>query len=200
MQRLLRVLACFYLFLVSSAVQAGQPVFSEMPRWDDGWGYQFVPEYRYKSGLVSGTDTVDEAASEHIGLLHIEGVYTWDRSIRVTAKLPVVLYAQRQMSNAQGGLNESTDAGMGDATLGLPLKKYFNLDGRSGSWTFAPQVRIPLGPKADYSVYARSWGAGVFAGVETETYRFIGGVGFSGWYYFDEKPSTFDASLSLIHI
>ncbi len=40
----------------------------------------------------------------------------------------------------------------GDSTLALPLKKYSNLDGRSGSWTLAPQVRVPLSGDDEYEV------------------------------------------------
>jgi hypothetical protein len=175
---------------------AGQPVFEEMPRWDDGWGFQIVPEYRLKSGLVMGSSTVDATVEEHAGLLHVEGVYTWDRSIRLTAKIPVVLYASRDVKDTAGTMLRETDAGLGDATLSLPLKRYYNLDGQSGSWTLSPQVRVPLGAKDAYDIYPRAWGLGLSGGVETETYVFIGGIGLGGWYFFDQKPASFHASAS----
>ena len=73
------------------------------------------------------------------------------------------------------------DQGVGDLTLTLPLKKYVNLDGRTASWTFAPQVRIPLSPMDTYEIYDQGWGGGLTLGYETETYRFHGQVSVSGW-------------------
>jgi hypothetical protein len=181
---------------LSGLAWAGQPVFSEMPRWDDGWGFQLVPEYRYRQGIISGSDVIDDDVSEHFGILHIDGVYTWDRRIRVTAKLPVVLIGTRETKDAAGKPHQQADLFLGDATVAIPLKHYYNLDGRSGSWTLAPQLRIPLGPKHDYSVFPRVWGAGLTAGVETETYRYHGALAFGGWYFSDDKPAKFQASLS----
>ena len=40
---------------------------------------------------------------------------------------------------------------------------------RTGSWTIAPQVRIPLGSKDEYEVADRLWGGALFLGYETET-------------------------------
>ena len=39
----------------------------------------------------------------------------------------------------QGPFRIDESMGIGTPTLALPLKRYFNLDGRSGSWTLAPQ-------------------------------------------------------------
>ena len=165
-----------------------------MPRWDDGWGYQFVPEYRFRQGVVTRGQTIDSDLTEHIGILNIDGVYTWDRSVRVTAKVPVVLYAVRESRDATGNVREETNVGLGDVTLAVPLKKYFNLDGRSGSWTLAPQFKVPTAKQEDYWVHPRAWGVGLSGGYETETYRWHGGVSLAGWYFFDQYPATFEAS------
>ena len=69
--------------------------------------------------------------NESIQQVQVEGVYTWDRSIRLTAKLPIVLDAER--ANWINGQKETQkDKGVGDLTLALPLKKYFNLMKRTG--------------------------------------------------------------------
>ena len=166
-----------------------------MPRWDEGWGVQLVEEYRHESDLMSGNDVVAAGFSEDVHILHLEGVYTWDRSIRMTVKLPYVLDAKRELPDGKGGKITQYDEGIGDATVALPLKKYFNLDGRSGSWTFAPQVKIPLSGSDEYEVYDGAWGLGAGVGYETETYRYIFAVGASVWKF--DKNEPFKASGSL---
>jgi len=178
-----------------SAARADQPIFNEMPRWDEGWGVQLVEEYRHESDLMSGNDVVAAGFSEDVHILHLEGVYTWDRSIRMTVKLPYVLDAKRELPDGKGGKITQYDEGIGDATVALPLKKYFNLDGRSGSWTFAPQVKIPLSGSDEYEVYDGAWGLGAGVGYETETYRYIFAVGASVWKF--DKNEPFKASGSL---
>ncbi|GAB5559320.1 MAG: hypothetical protein SynsKO_09670 [Synoicihabitans sp.] len=159
-----------------------------MPRWDNGWGVQMVAEHRRESDLLSGNQTVAAGFSEKVDLLHLEGVYTWDKSIRVTAKLPLVLDAQRVFPDADGGRIEQRDRGVGDATIAVPLKRYFNLDGRSGSWTLAPQIRVPLGELDSYEVYDRVWGGGVSLGYETETYNYLFSIGVDTWTFEKNTP------------
>ena len=96
--------------LCSGPALAEQPIFGEMPRWAGGWGVQTQHEARRDGDQDSQW-------------LHVDGVYTWARWIRVTAKVPFRL---------------DEDPGLGTPTLALPLKRYFTLDGRSGSWTIAP--------------------------------------------------------------
>ena len=190
-----RAVLCLVLLGSVPPAQAGGPVFDEMPRWDDGWGFQVVQHYRHRRGLLVGTETVDSDLSEHAAVLHIDGVYTWDRSIRITGELPVVLYAVETRRDAAGEVVEETEIGFGDATVALPLKRYYNLDGRSGSFSLVPKLRAPLGAKDDYSVYWRAWGAGLAAGVETETYRFHGNLGLTAWHYFGQRPNHLEANV-----
>lgn len=174
---------------------ADQPVFNEMPRWDNGWGFQIVSENRHESDLMSGDDVVAAGFSEEVDLLHLEGVYTWDKAIRITAKLPLVLDARRELPDGLGGKLIQRDKGVGDATLALPLKRYFNLDGRSGSWTLAPEVRVPLGVTDSYEVFDRVWGSGLSAGYETETYNYLFAIGVSGWIFEGATPSLISGSI-----
>ena len=169
---------------LAATTHAAQPVFDEMPRWKDGWGFQFIEEYRREGDLLSGDKVLGQGLREEVHLFHVEGVYTWDKSIRMTAKLPFVLHAQRELLD--GVLQE--DRGVGDLTLALPLKSYFNLDGRSGSWTFAPQLRAPLGRPDDYDVYDRAWAGGATLGYETETYRYHVGASATGWVHSGAPP------------
>ena len=134
---LLKSFRLFTLLLVLAvpSSRGEQPIFNEMPRWDGGWGFQFIQEYRHERDLLSGNTVVCPGFSEGIHLLHLEGVYTWDKSIRLTFKLPYVLDARRELLGIGGSKFVQHDEGFGDATVAFPLKRYFNLDGRSGSWT-----------------------------------------------------------------
>ena len=97
-----------------------------MPRWDNGWGVQLEHEHQNSS-----------RASGH--LLHLEGVYTWRKWIRLTYKIPWVVTAQSLEDTAA-----PAQSGLGTPVLALPLKYYFNKDGRSGSWSLTPHVYLPV--------------------------------------------------------
>lgn len=178
-------------------LSADQPIFNEMPRWKGGWGVQLVHEYRHRPDWLAGRQVIAPGLDEEMHLMHLEGVYTWDKSIRLTAKIPYVVDAQRELLDGTGALVRQKDSGLGDVTLALPLKRYFNLDGRSGSWTLAPQLRLPTAEDDEYAIFDHQWGTGLSIGYETETYRFIGGasVGIFGLYG-DDQPES-NASLDL---
>ena len=40
-----------------------------MPRWDDGWGYQFIEEYRHESDLLLGSRALHPGYTEDVHLL-----------------------------------------------------------------------------------------------------------------------------------
>ena len=44
-----------------------------------------------------GSNKLYPGFSEEINVMHLEGVYTWKKEIRITAKLPYVLDAEREM-------------------------------------------------------------------------------------------------------
>jgi len=174
---------------------ADQPVMSKMPRWSEGYGFQFIQEYRHERDLLLGDEKVGEGLTEDVHILNIEGVYTWERWIRLTAKLPYILHAEREVLDGNGNVQKQTDQGFGDLTLALPLKKYFNLDGRSGSWTLAPQLRIPLADNDEYEIGDGEWGTGLSIGYETETADWFVGVGASAWVFEDQEPFEVGAFL-----
>ena len=174
-----------------------QPVFNEMPRWNNGWGIQFVEEYRHERDLMSGSEVIAPGFSEDVHTLHVEGVYTWNKSVRLTAKLPFVIDASRELPDGNGGKLVQSDKGVGDATLALPLKRYFNLDGRSGSWTFAPQILMPLSSQDEYEVYNGAWGQGLSLGYETETYQYLFATSVSSWIFEGDEPSKSTANVDI---
>ncbi len=181
----------------TSMVWADQPIMSKMPRWSEGYGFQFVEEYRHKNDLLLGRDKIGNGLSEDVHILNIEGVYTWERWIRLTAKLPYILHAEREILDTGGNVVKQTTQGFGDLTLALPLKKYFNLDGRSGSWTVAPQLRVPLAGNSDYEIGDGVWGGGLSLGYETETADWFIGMGTTAWVFEQDEPFEISASLDV---
>ena len=189
----MRIIYCTLLLILGLALpaQAGQPIFSEMPRWSGGWGVQVLQEYRFENSLYDGKQNLGSDLDRSAFLLHVEGVYTWHRSIRLTLKMPIMLDAQRRTLSASGETIEHRKSGLGDPTVALPLKKYFNLDGRSGSWTLAPQLRIPGASRSSdpIGIYFREFAPGISLGYETETYRYIFRTGVSTFVFIGETPS-----------
>jgi hypothetical protein len=148
--------------LCPAPAAAEQPVFDEMPRWAGGWGVQALHEARQ-----NGDD------SDH--WVHLEGVYTWRRWIRATVKLPWLV---------------GPAGGLGRPTLALPLKRYFNLDGRSGSWTLTPEWTPPT-PAPDRAQSQRQ--AGLTLAYSTETYGPLGGASIG---FFRRIDTRLEAHLS----
>jgi hypothetical protein len=192
-----RIGVCAALLLSVFSLSADDPIMNMMPRWDKGWGLQLIDEYRHEDDLLLGKRTAYSGFTEDVHLLHFQGVYTWDRSVRLTYKLPYVLDARREMPDGLGGKHVEHDNGIGDATLALPLKKYFNLDGRSGSWTFKPMLLVPLAGDDNYEIYNNEWGGGIGLGYEFEMHglAFVSSASF--WAYENEKPSEAHLSLDL---
>ena len=181
-----------------SCLQADQPIMNMMPRWDGGYGFQVRAEHTHRSDLKQGSRTVGSGFTEDISKMHLEGVYTWDRSIRMTFKLPYIVDARREVLDASNNKVVQHDSGIGDLTVALPLKHYFNLAARSGSWTLAPQIRVPLGKKNEaYEVANRVWGTGLSLGYETETYNWFFATSASIWVFEKEEPAEWSYSLDL---
>ncbi len=183
--------------LATGVAHADQPIMNMMPRWAGGWGYQFIQEYRHESALKLGNNEIGNGLTENAHITHLEGVYTWDRSIRMTVKIPYVVEANRLVLDEESNVVRQTDSGLGDITVALPLKKYFNLDGRSGNWSVAPQLRIPMNSRDSYDVYNRAWGAGGFIGYETETPQWFFSIGASAWVFEGSVDEEVAMSLDL---
>ena len=149
------------IFIVCLQSRADEPIMNMMPRWSGGWGYEFHYEYRTEDDLLMGSEALYKGFQEQVEVLHMDWVYTWKKEIRITAKLPYVINAEREVPDGSAGKLIQKDDGFGDLTLALPLKKYFNLDGKSGSWTFKPMLRIPLSDKDEYDFYYKEFGTGL---------------------------------------
>ena len=186
-----------FLFLISwitVSVVADQPIMNMMPRWDGGYGWQVLYDTIHREDLLRGESVIESGWSETVHQVHLQGVYTWDRAIRITAKLPLVLDAER-VNLVDNNRVVQRDEGVGDLTLALPLKRYFNLMKRTGNWTVAPQVRVPMGSKDEYDVYDRVWGGGLFAGYETEMRYAFFAAGGSYWVFETEEPEAWHSSV-----
>ncbi|CAI8289166.1 MAG: Uncharacterised protein [Opitutia bacterium UBA7350] len=183
---------------IHSTSFADQPIMNMMPRWDGGYGIQVLAENIHHSDLKKGKDVIASGHSETIQQLHLQGVYTWDRSVRLTFKLPYVTDARREVPVVGGTKTIEHDSGWGDLTLALPLKKYFNLNQRTGNWSLTPQLRVPLGNKAnDYSIAKRVWGGGLSLGYETETYDFYFATSLTAWTFESPEAAEWSASFDL---
>ena len=178
---------CFCLLLFSAA-HAEQPIFGEMPRWDGGYGVQVIQLYRDQNIHDEDQGTT---FARSIHFTRIDGVYTWDKSIRLTGKLRVI------DAVTQSGQTREGVRGLSALTLALPLKEYFNLDGRSGSFTLAPQVFVPFKGTdmgLDYPFY-QAGRAGASIGYETESYHYHFGASASAWLVYSEDTPLYSAEI-----
>ncbi|MEC8649717.1 MAG: hypothetical protein VXX82_02165, partial [Verrucomicrobiota bacterium] len=183
-----------------SPLLGDQPIMNMMPRWDGGYGVQVLAETIHRSDLKLRDVVVGKGYSENIQLLHLQGVYTWDRSVRFTFKLPYVVSAKREVLGINNEKVVQHNQDIGDLTLALPLKQYFNLSTRSGNWSIVPQIIIPLGAadnEHNYSVANRIWGSGISLGYETETYHWFFAASVSAWAYECRKANLWGGSIDL---
>lgn len=189
-------LACA--FALTTLSHADQPIMNMMPRWDGGYGWQVIHEYTHKRDLLDGTTSLGSGLYEDIHRVHLEGVYTWDKSIRMTVKLPYVVNANRTILDGGGNIVKQNTSGLGDMTVALPLKKYFNEDGYTGNWSLTPQLRIPTGEdRGAYTLPDRSWGTGLNLGYETESYKWFFAAGMTFWEMHSSEPFEFHASVDI---
>jgi hypothetical protein len=124
------------LLAMSGPVFAHQPIMDMAPRWSDGYGVQTRVE-RFDSDTTTW----------------VEGVYTWDSSVRATLKLPL------------------REGELGDAILGLPLKKYKNAGASTSNWSLTPSVQLPTGDGSDGGDEG-DWDAGLSVSYSSETPTF----------------------------
>ena len=126
----MRSLTLILLLTVSGHAFAHQPVMDMAPRWDGGYGIQTRVEH-----------------FDDVTTTWVEGVYTWDKSVRATFKLPY------------------QDGSFGDLILGLPLKKYRNDGARTSNWSLTPSVQVPTGAQSE-------WDAGLSLSYSSESPKF----------------------------
>jgi len=135
----------FSIWMCSFSVSAHQPVMDMAPRWEEGYGFQVRYENFGSDDLMDGDSEISNplGLKRYVDTLWLEGVYTFDRSIRTTFKMPYV--DQRRSKNIGGVGVRQSNSGQGDLILGLPLKHYRNKLAFTDNFSFTPSLRLPTG-------------------------------------------------------
>lgn len=136
------------LCLCTGLLNAHQPVMDMAPRWAGGSGLQVRHIWYGSDDLLLGEDDGPNplGLNRHVQKTWLEAVYTFDRSVRVTAKLPYIEQSRRKVSGAGSVFQESS--GWGDLILGVPLKQYTNAPRATWNYGFTPSLRLPTGSSA----------------------------------------------------
>ena len=139
------ILFLFILFS-TNVVKAHQPIMDMAPRWQNGYGVQIRHE-SYNSGkLIDRDSAIINPQNKRISVnkTWLEGVYTFDKAIRVTFKIPYVRKSNFQIDSSQN-ITRQTSNGIGDLILGLPLKYYVNKGDFTSNLSFTPSIRFATG-------------------------------------------------------
>lgn len=169
MRKMLFVVGGCFTPLLANA--GGIPVLDSIPRWDEGVGVELYHESYGSDHLLRGSDKIAnplglESRTEEWWL---SGTYYPVKERGVFVKLP---YRELQ----ENGTHKS---GLGDAEVGLVLRRFWNFAGSTADITLAPQLRLPTGsdsgaiPLGDGSV---DTGMILSAKWEDFTYMLMGGV------------------------
>ncbi len=153
----------------SRSILAHQPVMDMAPRWEDGYGFQIRYENYGSSKLLNGDSEIANTNNDKFSIKKTwyEGVYTFDKSKRITFKLPYI-----EKSKTTSGVKETND-GFGDLTLAMPLKKYKNKGAFTSNLGLTPQIRIPTGETAgNLPISDGSTDLGLSVSYSTETPKF----------------------------
>ena len=128
-----------------SLVTAHQPVMDMAPRWNDGYGFQIRHEAFGSDTLLDGEKEISNplGLKRYVNRTWFEGVYTFNRKIRATFKLPYI--DQRRTTNINGTAVRQIRSGLGDMIIGLPLKYYRNKNAFTENFSFTPSLRLPTG-------------------------------------------------------
>tara|TARA_A100001015_G_C14974869_1_gene706790 strand:- start:353 stop:1216 length:864 start_codon:yes stop_codon:yes gene_type:complete len=159
----------FLTLLLPITANAHQPVMDMAPRWDDGYGFQVRHENYGSSKLISKDSKIDNSSNQKFSTnkTWFEGVYTFDKSIRATFKLPYI-----QKTSSTNGIKKSEE-GLGDLILGLPLKYYLNKGAFTSNLSFTPSLRLPTGRSSgDLPISDNSTDLGLSLSYSTETPKF----------------------------
>ncbi len=162
--------------------RADQPVMNEAPRWAGGKGFQIRHEYRASDTLLSGDDEIANPLGKErrVDTTWLEGVYTWDRSKRITIKIPYV--DKMRVTEIGGKAVRQHDRGLGDIIIGTPLRKYINHRNWTNNFSFTPSLRIPSGKTSgDYPIGDGSTDVGVSLSYGAESPYYLAGVDFFYW-------------------
>jgi hypothetical protein len=177
------LLAIFFLFGLSPISFADQPVMNEAPRWSGGWGFQVRHLHRSSDKLLEGDDEVSNPLDldRRVDTTWLEGVYTFDRSKRITVKIPWV--DQRRTTNVGGQAVRQHSNGLGDIIIGTPLRKYINYKSWTSNFSLTPSIKLPTGEKAgSYPISDGSTDLGLSLSYSAESPKWFGSVDFFRWF------------------
>jgi len=166
------VITCLVL-VMGTPLYAHQPVMDMAPRWSEGYGFQIRHEFRQSDDLIDKNDKLANPLSldRKVHTTWLEGIYTFDRSKRVTIKIPWVDKART--TNIGGIAVKQTDHGLGDIILAVPLKLFRNKTSSTYSFGFTPSLRVPSGKTGgDYPIGDGSWDTGLSFNYSSESPKF----------------------------
>ena len=161
---------------------ADQPVMDMAPRWENGYGFQIRQEYYGSDKLLEGNNKIDNplGLERYVSKTWLEGVYTFNRSIRTTFKLPFVY--QRRVKEINGAGVRQENSGLGDLILGVPLKYYRNKGAYTDNFGITPSIRIPTGDSSgDFPISDGSWDFGLSLSHSMETPKYYSSVELFYW-------------------
>lgn len=170
------------LMIGASNSRADQPVMDMAPRWEKGYGFQIRQEFYGSDKLLEGNNEIHNplGLERYVSKTWIEGVYTFNRSVRATFKLPFVY--QRRVRDINGVGVEQENSGLGDLVLGVPLKYYRNKGSFTDNFGITPSLRIPIGDSlGDFPITDGSWDFGLSFSHSLETPKFYSAVDLFYW-------------------
>jgi hypothetical protein len=166
-----RSIAIGSLWLVAAVGLLGhQPVMDMAPRWAGGYGVQLFQVHSIADDLRHGESMLPNphGLESRVDTTWLEGVYTFRREFRITAKVPYVDKSRQWLRN--GEVIRQTGHGLGDIIIAAPLKKYVNKKGYTYNLSLAPSLRLPTGSTDDdWAVGDGSWDAGLSLSYSFET-------------------------------
>lgn len=159
--------------MLATIASAHQPVMDMAPRWSEGYGIQLRQQQFGSDKRMRGDDEISngDGIERYVDTTWLEGVYTFDRSLRATVKIP---YVNQDRVTSVGGIPTSQrNSGLGDIVLGLPLKRYKNRGASTSNWGLTPSLRIPTGSSSgDFPISDGSWDAGLSLSFSRESPKF----------------------------
>lgn len=167
------LVATVFALLGAGPALAHQPVMDMAPRWQDGWGVQVRHESRFSDDLLAGSREVPNpiGREQRTETTWLEGIYTFRREVRATVKIPWV--QRERVSNVGGRALRTRGDGLGDVVLGVPLRKYWNLEGWTANVGLTPSLRIPTGSTSDAAPTGDgSWDFGLSTSFSAESPMF----------------------------
>jgi hypothetical protein len=166
-----RSIALGSLWLVAiTSVLGHQPVMDMAPRWSGGYGVQLFQVHSIADDLRHGESMLPnpQGLESRVDTTWLEGVYTFRREFRITAKVPYVDKSRQWLRD--GEIIRQTGHGLGDIIIGAPIKKYVNKKGYTYNLSLTPNLRLPTGSTDDdWAVGDGSWDAGLSLSYSFET-------------------------------